>query len=103
MKRVRSTFLVFAGLAGFGLLLNDTQARDLVASMIGLVAAVTVALAITGGLCFLAQCTTPRAIAAPLIHISCFAKNLAKAIATVASGGRLGGHVWLRLTQGKLP
>ncbi|MBU6299478.1 MAG: Na+/H+ antiporter subunit E [Alphaproteobacteria bacterium] len=104
MKRVHGVFLLFASLLVFWLLLNGTQVRDAAASLIGLIAAVVVALAIAGGLCFLAQCrATPRTFAAALLRTPHFAKELAKAISAVAHSGRVGGRMQGHRTQGREP
>lgn len=104
MKPVRRVFLLFVGLLVLCLLLNGTQARDVAVSMIGLVAAVVIALAVAGGLCFLTQCrATPRAFAAALHRIPYFAKELAEVVLAVASSGRAEGRVKINRTQGREP
>ncbi|MDE2181551.1 MAG: hypothetical protein KGJ78_00875 [Alphaproteobacteria bacterium] len=103
MSPAHRVLLQFAGLLLSWLLLNGTQAADAAASMIGLVAAVAVALAVAGGLCLLVQCSTRSTIAAALTSINLFTKNLAKAISTPVNDGRLDGQARVRRTQTREP
>lgn len=83
MKTVQATFLLFASLLGFWLLLNGSLAGDVV--LAGVAAAAIVALAFTGNLSFLSEFrATPAAFGAALLYVPYFAKELVKANLSVA-------------------
>jgi hypothetical protein len=95
MKRLHGAFLLLASLLIFWLILNGTLTRGIALAMAGFVAATVMALAVTGGLCFLTQC----AIAPALLRI--LPRTRAKAISTATSGGGLEGQVQFHRTQGR--
>lgn len=99
MKREHGVVLPFVTLLILWLILNGTPATDIAVTLAGFVAATVITLVVAGGLCFLMQCATPRAITAALLHIS--PRTWARAISTAGSGGCLEGQVQVHRTQGK--